>query len=201
MARSAYGSEQPLARGRGLVALAALLILALEMSASVRAAEIPVAGEYDIKAAFLVNFAKFVEWPEHGPDMIGVPIVIGVIGADPFGGKLDAIVRGRRVDDHPIIVRRFSSLDGAGRCHILFVGAMNAAEVAAIVPQATGRGMLTVGDESGFLARGGVIEFFVEDEKVRFAINLEAASTAGLKVSSHLAQLATTPRPLLDVGR
>jgi hypothetical protein len=201
MARSPSGTERPIARGRCIAALAAGVILALVMSAHGRAAEIPVAGEYDIKAAFLVNFAKFVEWPAHGSDMIGTPIVIGVIGTDPFGAKLDTIVRDRRVDDHPITVQRFSSLDGAARCHILFVGAASAAEVAAILPQATARGMLTVGDGPGFTARGGAIEFFVEGQKVRFAINLEVTSAAGLKISSHLAQLATTPRRLMDVGR
>jgi hypothetical protein len=199
MARSPSGSERPLARGRCIAAFAAVVVLALAASAHSRAAEIPVAGEYDIKAAFLVNFSKFVKWREHGPE--GTPFVIGVIGTDPFGAKLDTIVRGRQVDDHPLVVQRFDGLDGAARCHILFVGVASAAEVAAILPQATARGMLVVGDGPGFIARGGMIEFFVEDQKVRFAINLEAASTAGLKVSSHLAQLATTPRGVLDVGR
>ncbi len=201
MARSRYGSERPRARGRCLAALAAVLILALATSGSIRAAEIPVAGEYDIKAAFLVNFAKFVEWPADGPPVAGSPIVIGVIGADPFGPKLDGIASGRQVDGHPIVVRRANSLDGLTRCHILFVGAGSAAELGGIVSRATARGMLTVGESPGFTAHGGAIEFFIENQKVRFAINLEAASAARLKVSSHLAQLATTPRPLLDVGR
>jgi hypothetical protein len=201
MARSPYGSERPIARGRCIAILAVTVVVALAISAHGRAAEIPVAGEYDIKAAFLVNFSKFVEWPEHGTDVRGTPIVIGVIGADPFGSKLDAIAGDRQVDGRPIVVRRFNSLDGAARCHILFVGAGSAAELAAILPRAGARGMLTVGDGPGFTARGGAIEFFVQDQKVRFAINLEAASAAGLKVSSHLAQLATTPRSVLDVGQ
>lgn len=201
MARSPYGSERALARGCCLAAFAALVVFALATSAPVRAAEISVAGEYDIKAAFLVNFAKFVEWPADGPSVSGSPIVIGIIGADPFGPKLDAIATGRQVDGHPIVVRRANSLDAIPRCHILFVGAVSPAQLAGIVSRASERGMLTVSEEPGFTERGGAIEFFIEDQKVRFAINLEAASAAGLKVSSHLAQLATTPRPLLDVGR
>ncbi len=202
MARSRYGSERPIARGRCIAALAVVVVVvALAMSASGRTGEIPVAGEYDIKAAFLVNFSKFVEWPEHGTDVRGTPIVIGVVGADPFGPKLDTIAADRQVDGRPIVVRRFNSLDGSARCHILFVGVDSAAELAAILPRAAARGMLTVGDGPGFTAHGGAIEFFVQDQKVRFAINLEATSAAGLKVSSHLAQLATTPRSVRDVGQ
>lgn len=201
MARSRSDSERSVLRGTGVAALA-VVVVALVMSApGGRAAEMPIVGEYDIKAAFLVNFAKLVEWPEHGADVGGTPIVIGVMGADPFGPRLDAVVNRRRVDGRPIVVRRLDSLDGAAPCHILFVGAVNAAELAVILARATARGVLTVGDGPGFTARGGAIEFFVEDQKIRFAINLEATSAAGLKVSSHLAQLATTPRSLLDVGR
>lgn len=201
MARSPSGTERPIARGRGIAALAAGVILALAMSANARAAGVPVAGEYEIKAAFLVNFAKFVEWPESASTQPGAPIVICVVGGDPFGPKLDTISAGRQVDGRPIVVRRFNNPDEAERCHILFVGLGNAAGLASMLSQATARGILTVGDDPGFTSRGGVIEFFVAEQKVRFAINLQAASAAGLKISSHLSQLATTPGRLLDVGR
>jgi hypothetical protein len=200
MARSHYGSERSIARGRCIAALAVVVVVALAIAANGRTAEIPVAGEYDIKAAFLVNFSKFVEWPEHGSDVRATPIVIGVLGADPFGSKLDVIAGDRQVDGRPIVIRRFASLDGAVRCHILFVGARSPAELAAILSWAAAQGVLTVGDGPEFTARGGAIEFFVQDQKVRFAINLEAASAAGLKVSSHLARLATTPRNVRNVG-
>jgi hypothetical protein len=199
MARSRYDSERPIARGRCIAALAAIVVVGLAMSANGRAVEIPVADEYDIKAAFLVNFSKFVEWPAHGSDVRGTPIVIGVVGVDPFGAKLDAIAARQQVDGRPIVVRRFAQPDESERCHVLFVGVGGAAELAAVLPWATARGMLTVGNGPGFTARGGAIELFVQDQKVRFAINLEAASAAGLRVSSRLAQLATTPRHVRDV--
>lgn len=176
-------------------------MLALAVAARIHAADIPVAGEYEIKAAFLVNFTQFVEWPAAESAAPGSPIVIGVLGTDPFGPKLDAVARGRHVDGHPIVVRRVHGIVGDDCCHILFVGTGGAADLSGIVLVATARGMLTVGDTAGFATRGGAIEFFVEDERVRFAINLDAAAAAGLKVSSHLAQLATTPRPLLEVGQ
>jgi hypothetical protein len=199
MARSRYGSERPVGRGRRIAAFAAAVVVAVAMSANGLAAEIPVAGEYDIKAAFLVNFSKFIEWPEKALAGSGAPMVIGVVGADPFGPRLDAVAAGRRLDGHAIEIRRIADPRNVGGCHVVFVGVVDAAARAALLPSIAARGILTVGEAPGFLDQGGMIQFFVEDRRVRFAINTEIANAAGLKISSRLAQLATSPRSVRDV--
>jgi hypothetical protein len=173
-------------------------VAVLVMPARLAATEIPLAGEYEIKAAFLVNFSQFVEWPADVLDGAGGPIVIGVAGGDPFGATLDAVAAGRQVDGRPIVVRRVTTADDAAHCHVLFIGAATDAE---LLSKVAGRSILTVGEAAGFMHRGGIIELFVQDQKVRFAINLEAATAARLKVSSRLAQLAGTRNGIEPVRR
>jgi hypothetical protein len=156
--------------------------------------EISVADEYEIKAAFLVNFAKFVDWPQAGPRDAAAPIVIGIVGRDPFEGRLDAIAAGREADGRPIVIERFARIGDARRCHVLFVAGFERPIVEALLAGTViHAGVLTVSDAPGFAAAGGIIELFVEGNKVRFTINMGAASAAGLAVSSRLAQLASPP--------
>jgi len=139
--------------------------------------------EYQVKAAFLFNFLKFVEWP---PAPAGAPWVIGVLGHDPFGEMLDETVRGKIVSGRSIEVRRYSKLSDAKDCSILFIGR---GEYLRTGIPAMQPGLLTVGEAPGFLKSGGAISFYLEDNRVRFEIRPEAARAAGLRMSAQLLKL------------
>lgn len=148
------------------------------------------AGEYEVKAAFLVHFAGLVEWP---PDAFGAPdapLRIAVLGADAFGEALAAAVQGRRVDAHPLRLERFDDAAGAREAHIVFVGDAEPARQSLLLSELRGGYVLTVGETPGFAARGGVINFFEKDSKIHFEINPRAAERARLEISSRLMGLA-----------
>jgi hypothetical protein len=138
--------------------------------------------EYQVKAAFLFNFLKFVEWPPASAD---VPWVIGVLGRDPFGETLDLTVRGKIVNGRNVDVRRYDKASDVRGCNILFIGRGDFERTG--IP--TQPGMLTVGESSGFLKAGGSISFYLEDNRVRFEIRPASARSAGLRVSSQLLKL------------
>jgi hypothetical protein len=154
--------------------------------------------DYEVKAAFLYNFARFVEWPaEAGPDP-GTPFVIAILGRDPFGAVLDETVAGKTVGGRPIEVRRVARVDEARDAQIVFVSPSERANVAAILKALERPGILTVGDTDGFATQGGAINFTVHARRVRFEINPAAAEQARLKMSSQLLKLALLvpgPRP------
>lgn len=138
--------------------------------------------EYQVKAAFLFNFLKFIEWP---PAPNGTPWVIGVLGHDPFGEMLDQTVRGKIVSGRPVEVRRYSRLDDVKGCNILFIGRATFERIG--IPAQPG--LLTVGEAPGFLKSGGIVNFYIEDDRVRFEIQPSVAHSAGLRVSSQLLKL------------
>ena len=136
-----------------------------------------------------MNFAKFIEWPAgtfSGPDS---PLVIGILGDNPFGRSLEALTTGRATTSRPLTVRTISSLDDAARCHIVFIAAAERRFAARVVAQAP-TGVLTVGETDGFADRGGVIQFTIENNRVRFLINPDAAKQANLQVSAKLLGVA-----------
>jgi len=155
-------------------------------------------GEYEVKAAFLFHFAKFVEWPQsafEGPD---APIVVAIAGEDPFQGALERTVMGKTVRGRGFVVERFRSPDEAGHCHILFVPSIEADRQARWIESAAGLAApLTVGETDSFTGDGGMIAFTIEDRRVRFAIATGAAESAGLRISSRLLALA---RPASGTG-
>jgi YfiR/HmsC-like len=138
--------------------------------------------EYQVKAAFLFNFLKFVEWPPAAAD---APWVIGVLGHDPFGPSLDETVRGKMVNGRRVEVRRYDKVADVKDCNILFIGRSDY-ERTGIPVQA---GLLTVGEAPGFLKAGGAINFYLEDNRVRFEIRPVVARAASLHVSSQLLKL------------
>jgi hypothetical protein len=162
----------------GILLVAATLL-------SVRAAEAPM--EYRVKAAFLYNFARFVEWPE---GRRGGPLVIGVLGTDPLHGALVETVRGKSVDDRPIEVRRLAGVEGVSGCAILFVSASERDRWHEILRPLRHSAVLTVGDGPGFLASGGVMNFYLDENRVRFELNPAAAGRSRLKLSAQLIRLA-----------
>lgn len=146
--------------------------------------------EYQVKAAFLFNFAKFVVWPPHKFTQPDSPLIIGVVGTDPFGGLLEEAVQDNRINDRTVIVRHVDSMQELRKCHIVFVSRSEAERLGPILSEVRGDNVLTVGETEKFISRGGMINFVMLGNTVRFQINDSAARHAGLKISSKLASLA-----------
>jgi hypothetical protein len=149
-----------------------------------------IAKEYQIKAAFVYNFTKFVEWP---PDRFAAstdPIVIGVLGKNPFGDNLENAVRGRKVAGRDIVIVNISSATSRTPIHVLFVAS---GEEKSFDP-GLAAGALTVGESERFTALGGMITFISDADKIRFMINLEKADREQIKLSAQLLKLASTVR-------
>ncbi len=150
----------------------------------------PETREYDLKAAFLFNFAQFVEWPDSAFPEAGTPISICILGEDPLGKSLDTILEGEKVRDRSLVAQRYRTIEQVDRCHMLFIGASEEARLDAILTRLRGRSILTIGETEAFSAHAGMIRFALVDNRVRLRINLEAARAAGLTISSKLLRLA-----------
>ena len=174
----------------GLVRALLLLLTPFVLAADIRA---NVSTEYKIKAAFLYNFAKFVEWPAERFDTETSPIVIGVLGENPFGPELEKIALERKVNGRPVSIVMLRSLAEEKSVHLLFVCAGQEKRFAAsdVVKRA---GVLTVGESAVFAAAGGTITFTRPDDKVRFEINMDSANCAGMRISAQLQKLASVVR-------
>ena len=146
--------------------------------------------ESDVKAAFLYHLTQFVEWPPEAFPAVEDPLVIGILGADPFGEALDEIVRDEVVKNRKLKVERFHSMEEITVCHILFISQSEAGRLDQVFSSLKGRKILTVGDTEGFAQRGGVVRFLTEKNKVRLRINIEAAKAASLTISSKLLRAA-----------
>ena len=162
---------------------ASILLLGHGRVSAAQAAPTP---EYQLKAVFLFNFAQFVEWPPSAFPDSGAPLVIGILGADPFGSYLDETVRGERVNEHPLVVQRFRRVEDIAACHILFVAEPGRGHLKPILDSLKGRSVLTVSDVERFTSRGGMIGFVTDQHRIRLRINLAAARAAELTISSKL---------------
>jgi hypothetical protein len=141
--------------------------------------------EYAIKAAYLYKFGIYVEWPQHAFPSPTSPLYLCIVGEDPFGAALDAAVNGQRIETHPIVIRRVKTLARDTVCHILYANAADLQHV-----ETARNGVLTVSD-----ARGGIINFIIKDNRVRFDIDDEAAAQSGLNISSKLLGIALNVKP------
>jgi hypothetical protein len=148
-------------------------------------------SEYEVKAGFLVNFAKFVTWPADAFTSPTAPIVIGILGDDPFGAVLDDAARTQRVGDRPIQVKRVGTRDELVGYHVVFVATSEEKQLGAIVKRLERTQALTVSDIERFSSSGGMVGFVSERSRVRFEINVGAADARGLKVSTRLMALAS----------
>jgi hypothetical protein len=145
-------------------------------------------NEYQVKAAFLFNFAKFVVWPANVFPDANTPLVIGVLGQDPFGSYLDDTVRGERVDNRQLVVQRYRSTAEIKNCHVLFISRSESGRLNEIVSALKNRKLLIVTDADG--GEGGVvIRFVTEGNRIRFKIDPAAAKAANLTISSKLLRL------------
>jgi hypothetical protein len=148
-------------------------------------------SEYEVKAGFLVNFAKFVTWPADAFASPTAPIVIGIVGDDPFGTVLDDAARTQRVGDRPIQVKRVGTRDELSAYHVVFISSSEEKQLGTIVKRLERTHALTVSDIERFCSGGGVIGFVSERSRVRFEINVAAADAHSLKVSTRLMALAS----------
>ena len=142
--------------------------------------------EYNVKAAYLLNFTKFVEWPPSAFADANAPLTICILGDDPFGRMIDQIVEGESVNRHRIVVERLRG-DERKACHLIYFGNN---VFSATMLSGAGTAVLTVGEGDDFIHQGGVIAFVLDNRRVRFDINLKAAVSAGLKLSSKLLSVA-----------
>jgi hypothetical protein len=161
---------------------AALLCSALPQ---VSAADRPTQSE--IEAAYLYNFGKFVHWP---PNQQTQPLNICVLGKDPFGGELEKIVANEKIDGRTLAVDPLQSASQASTCSILYISASEAPHLERDLAAVATRPLMTVSDIDGFAKRGGMIEFVLENDRVRFEVNLDATQKAGLTLSSQLLKVA-----------
>lgn len=200
-ARIRTQSESPRPPEIGLSAISAFLraatfttIIFLFYFAAARrplAAQSQTAGEYEVKAAFLYNFAKFIDWPQSsfaGPDG---PFAICVLGLDPFGRTLDDALQGRKVGRHPVTLARLQDAVQARRCQIVFVSSSERRRLSEIEDRLRGASVLLVGEFPGFADAGGTLQFTIEDNRVRFLINTDSVQRTGLRLSSKLLSVAT----------
>jgi len=146
--------------------------------------------EDQVKAAFLFNFARYVEWPEASFASETSAIRLCILGAGDFEQVLSQTVSGRAVGRRPVEVAAAPGLDAAVDCHLLYIDDGAVAPAAGVAARIGGRAVFTISEQAGFAAEGGIANFILVDSKVRFEINPTAARTAGLKISSSLLRLA-----------
>ena len=167
----------------GIAALAAACLLLARRAP----AQTNNSSEYAVKAAFLFHFAQFVEWPAGTFKDAKSPLTYCTLGVDPFSGALDDTLRGKTIGERAIHVQHLRSSEPVQGCQVLFMGAVEGKRTFGLLAK---QAILTVGESQNFAEEGGMIEFLLEGNKIRFAINLRAVNTARLKMSARLLALA-----------
>jgi hypothetical protein len=190
------GKLGSLTRGRDFPGLqvatwlfAACLVLA---GATAGSGQEKASSEYQMKAAFLFHFAQFVQWPPETFKDAGSPLTYCTLGEDPFQGALDQSLTGKVIESHPLRVRHLKDAQQIPVCQIVFIGTAEKKGMPGVLAAAKGLPVLTVGDTEHFAQDGGMIGFCLEQKRVRFEINLQAAEQANLTISSKLLALAKT---------
>jgi len=180
----------------GVLLFLTLVLLAPVPLAASDPGSVPASGysEYEIKSAMLYNFTKFIDWPASALGEGAAPLVVGVLGNDPFASWLGAALRNKTVCGHPVVVRRFESPTEVKGCHVLFVGASDRKRIARILCSLGSAPILTIGDGEQFAKLGGIIGFIRDGNRIRFEINLLAAEQARLRISSKLLRLTAIRR-------
>ncbi len=169
-------------RARGV---ALLLAFTLALTAQAQTA----ATEYEVKAAYLLNFGKFVKWPSSEP--VTESFAICILGEDPFGKVLDATIRDEKVDGKPIVARRIAHGQDVSGCKVLFLGRSEEKQLSKLLPGLQKAGILTVSDIPGFLDHNGMIQFTFVGNRIRFEVNLDSVQESGLTLSSELLKVAS----------
>ena len=163
------------------------LVLFLQQ-ASVLHAQQPKPSEYEVKATYLFNFGRFVQWPPNAPAAQGDSFPICVIGEDPFGAALDKILSGETIDGKEVVAKRVAKAQDAVNCRVLYISASEDNGLKAVLEALDKTGVLTVSDIPQFAKRGGMIQFVMAGNKIRFEVNLKSAQDAGLHVEFRSAE-------------
>jgi hypothetical protein len=177
------------------MALLRITVALLLVGAARLGAQTAKASEAQVKAVFLFNFAQFVDWPPEAVPDSQAPLVIGILGGDPFGDFLDATVRGERRGARPFVVQRYQRVDDISRCDILFINRSAGDAPEEILARLKNRPILTVSDADRFAERGGMIRFVTDRSRIRLQINPAAAEAARLTISSKLLRVAEVITP------
>ena len=182
-------------RGTAPFALLAigLMILGLPTVRSLQA-QVPKPTEYEVQAAYLSNFGRFVEWPVKAGANEKEPFYVCVLGQDPFGPLLDAALKGETIGGAPMVAKRVAGVADAVNCRIVYVNTAKDTPLRALLTALGNSNVLTVGEAADFTQQGGMIQFVLEGNRVRFEINLAAAQKAGLNLSSQLLKVAVAIR-------
>jgi hypothetical protein len=178
---------------RSRLIVAVLLSLSVAVGANAQSSASAASSEYLIKAGFIYNFAQLVQWPSAAFSQADSPIVIGILGTDPFGTSIDRVVENKKLDGRSLVVKRLrwsKDLKELTECNILFVGSSEKEHIPDLINMVKWLPILTIGETPGFAARGGIINLTLEDNKVRFEVNIGAAKQANLNISSRLLALA-----------
>lgn len=148
------------------------------------------AGEYQVKAAFIFNFTKFADWPATSFASSNAPLVIGIVGQDPFGSSLEDVVRGELVRNRRFIIKQLRADGELAGCHVLFISRSEKERLPRLLERLKGSPVLTVSDMDGFAEQGGMLHLLLVQDSVKMEINQEAATAAGLQISAKLLKLA-----------
>jgi hypothetical protein len=178
-------------RARPAVAAAIVLPAAWILALPKNVGAAPAATEYEVKAAYLFNFVRFVTWPESAFASAEAPLTLCVLGSDPFGSVLDQTLANETVGGRPLAPRRIAASDDAGQCQLLFVSRAATDAQVAVLRALDGRPVLTVGDDEAFARAGGAVGFRLEAGTVRITVNQDALQRAGLTMSSQLLRIAS----------
>ncbi len=188
----------------GILIAITCLLSAMALGSHAEGLDSSDSSEYLIKAGFIYNFAKLVEWPTTSFAQPDSPIVIGILGEDPFGATLDKIVADKKINGRGIAVKRVKwgrDFKDLKDCNILFVSSSEKEHIESVIDAMKGLPILTIGDAPGFAKRGGIMNFVLEENKVRFEVNVEAAKHADLTISSRLLTLAKIVQQVAADGR
>ena len=179
--------------------LAVLLIASVILGFPSLQAQAARVSEYEVKAAYLYNFGSFVEWPTKVGK--GDSFAVCVLGKDPFGAALDATVAGEVIGDAHVVAKRLSTIQDLEHCRILFISSSEESQLREILAALDKQAVLTVSDLPQFIRRGGMVQFVLDGNRVRFEVNVTSAERSGLTLSSQLLKLAMNVRkgtPLKD---
>ena len=171
---------------RKLTAALLIAVLALPIGAAVPSQP----TEYALKSVFLYNFCRFMEWPNSAFSSPTEPLIIGVLGEDPFGPLLSEAVEGENYHGRPIRIEHYRAPGEIKRCHILFVSRSEMGRINEILSAVAGKSIVTVGESDAFIEKGGMIALTAERNRVRLRINLSMLRAANVDVSSKLLRVA-----------
>lgn len=180
----------------------ATLILVLLLAATIQStAQDNPPSEYQVKAAFLYTFAKFIDWPPSSFASRQSPFAICILGSDPFGAAIDDTLRGKTVEEHPVVIERAKEPSDVRHCQIVFISSSEKHRLAEILMALQGANVLIVGESERFADSGGTVQLLLEQNHIRFAINTDAAESSGLRISSKLLALAKVVHNPAEAGK